>query len=294
MSAGRWPGRAQPAVPPARHHLRVVSGGADGPAEGNRPRSRSGPGLRAALAPAAPAGLVLAGLLLWEGLVAGLAVPEWLLPAPSDVGVALVANASLLARHTVVTLLEVLVGFVASFVVGVALAVAIYRSRLVERTLYPLVVASQTVPIVAIAPLLLIWFGYGLWPKAIVVVLISFFAIVVNTVDGFRSVDPDLVNLLRTMGASRRQIFAKVEVPAALPFLLSGTKVAIAVSVIGAVIGEWVGAQAGLGYLMVRSVSQFQTARVFAAVLILSGMGIGLFGLVALVERLALRYRRGG
>jgi len=241
---------------------------------------------------AASAALALTALLAWEVAAAGFAIPKWLLPAPSDVVAALVASWELIARHTLATLEEVLVGFVASFVVGVALAVAIVRSRVVERALYPFVVASQTIPIVAIAPVLLVWFGYGLWPKAIVVVLICFFPIVVNTVDGFRSVDPDLVDLLRTMGATPRQIFTKVQVPTALPYLLSGTKIAIAVSVIGAVIGEWVGAQAGLGYLMVRSAAQFQTARVFAAILVLSAMGVALFGLVALIERFALAYRR--
>ncbi len=268
----------------------------DAPARGNAaipaPRAtleaRAFPGVEYA----ASAALALAALALWQAAAAGFAVPKWLLPAPSDVVVALFANWDLIARHALTTLEEVLVGFVASFVAGVALAVAIARSRVVERALYPFVVASQTVPVVAIAPLLLIWFGYGLWPKAIVVVLISFFPIVVNTVDGLRSVDPDLVDLLRTMGASSRQIFAKVQAPAALPYVLSGTKVAISVSVIGAVMGEWVGAQAGLGYLMIRSASQFQTARVFASILVLSVMGIALFGLVALVERFALAYRR--
>ena len=238
------------------------------------------------------AALALAVLLAWEVAAAGFGVPKWLLPAPSDIAVALISGWGLISSHGLVTLGEVLVGFVISFVVGVSLAVAIVRSRVVERALYPFVIASQTVPIVAIAPILLIWFGYGLWPKAIVVALICFFPIVVNTVDGFRSVDPELVDLLRTMGARPFQVFTKVQVPAALPYLLSGTKIAIAVSVIGAVIGEWVGSQAGLGYLMVRSASQFQTARVFAAIFLLSAMGIALFGLVALVERLALAYRR--
>jgi ABC-type nitrate/sulfonate/bicarbonate transport system permease component len=144
----------------------------------------------------------------------------------------------------------------------------------------------------------LIWFGYGLLPKVIVVALICFFPIVVNTVDGLRSVDPDLVNLMRSMGASRRQLFTKAQLPSALPYLFSGTKVGIAVSVIGAVIGEWVGASAGLGYFMVRSASQFQTSRVFAAVVVLSIMGVALFALAAYAERRLLPWhhekRRGG
>ena len=243
---------------------------------------------------AASVGLAIGLLVLWQVVVKLLGVPAWLLPAPTDIVSAMVANAGSLTFHGLVTLSEVLVGFALAFLVGVALAIAIAKVPVLDRALYPYVVASQTIPVIAIAPLLLFWFGYGLWPKAIVVVLISFFPIAVNTVDGFRSVDPELRNLLRTMGASPAQIFTKVELPAALPYLLSGTKVAIAVSVIGAVVGEWVGAQAGLGYYMIRAAAQFHADLVFAAIVVLSALGIGLFGLVALVERVALRYRRAG
>jgi ABC-type nitrate/sulfonate/bicarbonate transport system permease component len=136
--------------------------------------------------------------------------------------------------------------------------------------------------------MLLIWVGYGLGPKIIVVALICFFPIVVNTVDGLKSADPDVVNLMRTLGARRWQIFLKVQVPSALPFFFSGTKVAVAISVIGAVVGEWGGSSEGLGYLMIRSKPQFLTERVFAAMAVLSAMGIGLFLLVATIEKLAI------
>ena len=232
-----------------------------------------------------PAILVAAFLSAWQVATQVLGLPTWLLPSPVDIGEALVSSSQLLARHGWVTLQEVLIGFALSFVVGVALAIAIAYSRTVEKAVYPFVVASQTIPVIAIAPILLIWFGYGLLPKVIVVGLICFFPIVVNMVDGLRSVDPDLVNLMRSMGASRWQIFAKAQIPSSLPFLFSGTKIAIAVSVIGAVIGEWVGASAGLGYFMVRSAAQFQTPRVFAAVVVLSVMGIALFVAAGLSER---------
>jgi len=196
----------------------------------------------------------------------------------------------LLMNHAAVTIKEVVVGFALAFWVGVVLAVAIAYSRLLERTVYPFVIASQTIPIIAIAPLLLIWLGYGLSPKVIVVALISFFPIVVNMVDGLKAVDSDMVAMMRTLGASRWQIFTKLQVPSSLPFLFSGTKVGIAVSVIGAVIGEWVGGRAGLGYLMTISVPYFLTARVFAAVFILSLMGIALFLAVTILERLLLRW----
>ena len=172
------------------------------------------------------------------------------------------------------------------------MAVSIAYSRIMERAVYPFVIASQTVPVIVIAPLLLIWIGYGIWPKVIVVVLISFFPIVVNTVDGLKSADPDMLNMMRTLGASRWQLFSKVQAPSSVPFLFSGVRVAIAVSVIGAVIGEWVGASAGLGYLMTRSAPQFLTDRVFAAIFLLSVMGITLFALVVVAERYAVPWRR--
>lgn len=236
----------------------------------------------------APVSLIGAILALWQVASSMLGMPRWLLPSPVDIVAALVGSWGLIWQHTMVTLEEVLVGFGLALASGIALAVAIAYSRPVERAVYPLVVASQTVPVVAIAPILLIWFGYGLLPKVIVVALICFFPIVVNMVDGLRSVDPDLVNLMRSMGATRWQLFTKAQLHTSLPFLMSGTKVAVAVSVIGAVMGEWVGASAGLGYFMVRSASQFQTARVFAAVLVLSVMGVALFGLAAVLERYLL------
>jgi len=236
-----------------------------------------------------PAALIVVVLLgVWEGYVRLWAVPKWLLPAPSVIAMTLVVSRGLLLDHTFVTFVEVVIGFGLSLLGGVLLACGIAASRTLERALYPFVIASQMVPIIVIAPLLLIWVGYGLAPKVIVVALTAFFPIVVNMVDGLRSVDPDVVNLLRTMGASRWQIFVKVQMPTSLPFLFSGLRVAMAVSVIGAVIGEWVGSSQGLGYLMIRSKPQFLTERVFAAIVALSVMGVALFGLVGVVEKLAI------
>ena len=236
-----------------------------------------------------PAALIVLVLLgVWEGYVRIWAVPKWLLPAPSVIAMTLVVSRELLLDHTLVTFVEVVVGFALSLLCGVLLACGIAVSRTLERALYPFVIASQMVPIIVIAPLLLIWVGYGLTPKVIVVALTAFFPIVVNMVDGLRSVDPDAVNLLRTMGASRWQIFIKVQVPTSLPFLFSGLRVAMAVSVIGAVIGEWVGSSQGLGYLMIRSKPQFLTERVFAAIVMLSVLGVALFVLVGVIEKLAI------
>lgn len=243
------------------------------------------------------AAIALGILAAWEILVRALGVQKWLLPAPSDVAAALWADAPLLLAHTRATLLEIVVGFGLALVCGVALAIAIGLSRTLERAVYPFVIASQTIPIIVIAPMLLIWVGYGLAPKVIVVALISFFPIVVNMVDGLKSVDRDMLNMMRTLGASRWQTFRMALVPSSLPYLFSGVRVAVAVSVIGAVIGEWVGSSEGLGYLMLRSKPQFLTERVFAAIAILSALGVGLFAAVGAIERVAIpwwRATRGG
>ena len=241
-----------------------------------------------------PAALILVAFGIWEVAVRLFSIARWLLPPPSSIGAELLESRSLLLRHTLVTLEEVVLGFALALMIGIALAAAIAYSRIVERAAYPFVIASQTVPVIVIAPLLLIWIGYGIWPKVIMVVLISFFPIVINTVDGLKSADPDMLNMMRTLGASRWQLFTKVQAPSSVPFLFSGIRVAIALSVIGAVIGEWVGASAGLGYLMTRSAAQFLTDRVFASIFILSIMGITLFVLVILIERYAMPWYQWG
>ena len=236
-----------------------------------------------------PAVLILLGLVgLWQLVVSLNDIPHWKLPAPSAIGEELWGSRVLLLGHTWVTLKEVLLGFAIALVIGVVLAGLISLSRTLERVIYPSVIASQTIPIIVIAPLLLIWLGYGMQHKVIVVALISFFPIVVNTVDGLKSADSDVINLLRTLGANRWQVFTKVQVPNSLPYMFSGIKIAITVSVIGAVIGEWVGSSEGLGYLAIRSKSQFLSERVYATVVILSVMGIGLFLITGLLERLLL------
>lgn len=240
----------------------------------------------------APIGLVGVGLAVWEAAVRAAGTPPWLLPAPSAVGNTLWVDRGLLVDHAAVTLAEIVIGFALALVLGVLLAAAIDASVVLARALYPLIVASQTVPIPALAPLLLIWLGYGLAPKVVVTALVAFFPIVVSTVDGLRASDRDILALLRSLGAGKWARFRLARLPQALPFVFSGARVAVAVSVIGAVFGELVGAKAGLGYLLTRSTAQFQTARVFAAIVVLSLIGVGLFGLVALAERVLLPWRR--
>ncbi|NQW22898.1 MAG: ABC transporter permease [SAR202 cluster bacterium] len=232
---------------------------------------------------------ILVGLLAaWELWVQLGDVPRWQLPAPSAIAQELGSSRSLLWDHTLVTLEEIVVGFIAALAAGLILAAGIAYSRVLERSVYPIVIASQTVPIIAIAPLLLIWVGYGLTPKIIIVALICFYPIAVNTVDGLKAIDPDMVNMLRTLGASRWQVFTKLQVPTALPFMFSGIKIGVSVSVIAAVIGEWVGASEGLGYLITYSQPLFLTERVFAAIFLLSIMGIALFVLAVVAERMMM------
>lgn len=239
-----------------------------------------------------PGMLLLAGAILWEVLVRLRDTPAWLLPPPSAIGQSLVNDRAMLLEHSIATAQAALVGFGIAFLVGVGSAIAITSTRILERSLYPVIIATNAIPVIAIAPLLLIWFGYGLTPKIIVVALICFFPIAVNTIDGLRSVDREMVNLLRSLGAGRWATFRLVRFPSSLPYLFSGTRIAAAVSVIGALVAEWVGSSQGLGYLMIRAASQFLTDRVFAAIFIAALMGITMFAAIGLLERWLLPWRR--
>jgi len=239
----------------------------------------------------APLGLLAALIGLWE-LAAqwdvisdALNIKPYLVPAPSDVADSLWSDRELLADNGWVTVREVLAGFAIAFAVGFAFAVVLHRSGLLRRAFYPLLLGSQTIPIIAIAPILVVWLGYGIGPKLAIIALICFFPITVNTLDGLRAVDPDLPRMMRTLDAGPWRTLWGVEVPSALPFLFSGAKIAIVVSVIGAVFGEWAGADSGLGHLILTAQGQLLTARVFAAVVVLSAIAIALFALLTLIER---------
>jgi ABC-type nitrate/sulfonate/bicarbonate transport system permease component len=241
------------------------------------------------LVPALLLALVVAG---WEAYVWIDDTPAWFLPSPSAIAEETVSSRALLWEHTWTTLQEVIAGYLIALAVGIVTALLIAISPIAERTVYPVIVASQAIPIVALAPILLIWFGFGMTPKIIVVVLLCYFPIAVNMADGLRAADPDAVNLLRSMGAGRRQVMRLVRVPSSLPYLISGARVAAAVSVIGAIVGEWAGASSGLGYLMTRAASQFLTARLFATVAISAVIGIALFALVALIGRVLVPWSK--
>jgi putative hydroxymethylpyrimidine transport system permease protein len=243
----------------------------------------------------APTLTVLVMLSLWELYVRLAHVPHYILPAPSAVAQAVWQyREQLFITHLPVTVAETLLGFVLSVVLGAALGAGMHLWRPVEQALYPLVVASQTIPVIAISPVFLWWFGYTLSQKVAVVVLFGFFPVAVGAIDGLRSADPDLRDLLRSMGATRGRILRMVEIPAALPHFLAGVKVAAAVSVVGATIGEWLGGESGLGIFGRRMTSSLKTPALFASVVLLSLLGIALFLAVRWAEARLLRWRPTG
>jgi len=236
-----------------------------------------------------PVALAVGALLLaWQLYASRPDADQQILPTPVAVWNALVAQREVLWGHTLVTLYETAVGFTAALVAGVVFAAVIDFSPWLRRAIYPLLVVSQTIPIITLAPLLVLWFGFGVLSKAIVITLVCFFPITVALADGLRGADPDLIKLYRTFGADRWRIFHAVKLPGALPSLFSGVRIAVAYSVIGAIFGEYVGAEAGLGFYMVQKYHGFATAAVLAAIVVTALLSLALFGLVALIERLAL------
>ncbi len=216
---------------------------------------------------------------------------SFLVPSPAEIAEALWQSRALLAENTWVTLREMLLGLACAVAAGLACAVALHLSETLRLAYYPLIVASQTIPIIVIAPILVVWFGSGIGPKLAIVALLCFFPIALNTFDGLRSVDPEATKMMRTLDASRAQILWRVDAPTSLPYFFSGTRIAVAFAAIAAVFGEWAGSDSGLGHLMLQDNAQLETARLFAAVLVLSAMAIGLVGLVALAERRVVTWR---
>jgi putative hydroxymethylpyrimidine transport system permease protein len=230
--------------------------------------------------------LIVASLLgAWELYADAGAVDDFILPSPSQIATALWDDRGLLWSNLLVTGQEVGLGILVALVLGFLLAVALHFSGALRRGVYPLLVASQAVPIVIVAPLLVVWFGFGIVPKLAIIALVCFFPVVVTTLDALRSVDPDQLKLMRTLDASRWQAFRWAEAPAALPAALSGAKIAVAVAVIGAVFAEYAGSSEGLGHLMLQAIPQLETARAYAAVVLLAAFAVLLFSALALAER---------
>jgi ABC-type nitrate/sulfonate/bicarbonate transport system permease component len=241
-----------------------------------------------------PAFVLAVGLLaFWELYVRSGRISPTILPTPTGIVLALIDNWDVISGHTLQTLLETVLGMAAATLLGLLLAVLLDISSWTRRAIYPLLVTSQTIPMIALAPLLLIWFGFDLGPKVLVVTLYCFFPIAVACADGLASADPELMKLLRSMRASRWQALWLVRLPGALPSFFSGLRIAATYSVTGAIFGEYVGAYQGLGIYMETSANSHVIVLVFAAILVTAVLSLLLFGLVSLIERIALPWYQG-
>lgn len=237
--------------------------------------------------------VVLLLLSIWEWSVRTGLIPAFILPSPSSIWTSLIENQQLLLQvHLPATLKEVLIGFGLSVLGGVLLGVGMHFFRALEKVLYPFLVISQTVPLIAISPIFIMWFGYSIWSKIAVTILTAFFPIVVSTYDGLKTGGVEYRELLLTMGANRWDIFKKVQVPMAMPVFLSGLKLSVVYCVVGATIGEWLGASEGLGYFSRRMSGSLQADAVFAAIFLLSLLGIILFLLIGLLEKQLLKNKK--
>lgn len=261
---------AAPGVP-AREHSRPVS---TAPGRLRRWYSRAWPS----------ALLLLAVLVVWELAVALLGVSEFVVAPPSAFAAETWHSRELLLAAAWITTQEILYGFLISVAVGVGLAVVIARFRWVDRAVYPLVVLFQVVPKVALAPIFILWFGYGVTPKLLLVVVIAFFPITLNMLVGLRSIDPDLLLLMKSVGATRNQILARIQIPTSLPYLFAGMRIAITLAVIGAVVAEFAGASDGLGYLIQFASTQLDTPLMFSALILVSLLGLVLYYGMSLAE----------
>lgn len=231
-------------------------------------------------------------LLLWEGVCLVGLVPGYMLPSPMDVLRAFAGDFPALWENAAITLQEAFYGLFLGVAIGFAFAVAMDASAWLYRAFYPILVITQTIPTVAIAPLLVLWFGYEMTPKIILIVIVTFFPVTVGLLDGFRAVDPDSVNLLRSMGASRYQIFRYIKCPAALPQFFSGLRIAAAYSVVGAVISEWLGGFGGLGVYMTRVKKAFAFDKMFAVIFLISIISLLLMAAVDVLQKKCMPYTR--
>ncbi len=237
-------------------------------------------------------GFLIFLIAIWELAARAADVAAYILPAPSAIAMALVDNFSLLLEHTRVTFIAVIGGLAMAILVALILAIAMDRWKPLKQALYPVLVISQAIPIFALAPLILIWFGAGLLPKVLIVALVCFFPLAVNLVEGFSQVDPEAVDLMQTMQANRWMIMSSVQLPFAMPFFFSGLKIAATYSVLGAIIGEWLAARAGLGIYMLRAMHSFRTSHLFASIIVVVILSLTLFKLVELSGWLAMPWQR--
>jgi putative hydroxymethylpyrimidine transport system permease protein len=241
-----------------------------------------------------PALVVAATIAVWELVIQMLDVPTYIWVPPSLIATTIRERFSELVTHSGVTLIETLVGFFSAVVAGLAFGLLLHFSAWAKRALYPLLIASQSIPTVVLAPVFVLVLGFGLMPKVAVVTLFCFFPIVVGTIDGLASVDPQYIRMMLTLDATRWGIFRRVEFPAALPQVFTGTRVAATYAAIGAVFGEWAGSDSGLGWQMLQAKGRLDTPLVFADIVVITLMALALFGTVSLVERLTIPWAKKG
>jgi putative hydroxymethylpyrimidine transport system permease protein len=239
-----------------------------------------------------PALVVVVTIAVWEAVIRIFDVPTYIWSSPSLIAQTIVEEYADLLTHSLVTLTETLVGFAFAVFFGLAFGLLLHFSTMAKRALYPLLIASQSIPTVVLAPVFVLILGFGLWPKVAVVALFCFFPIVVSTIDGLTGVDREYIRLMLTLDATRFGIFRRVEFPAALPQIFTGTRVAATYAAIGAVFGEWAGSQSGLGWQMLQAKGRLDTALVFADIVFITVMALALFGVVSLIERLTIPWAR--
>lgn len=235
--------------------------------------------------------LVMLLLFMWETIARSMNV-AYILPSPTQIMIRLwELREQLMMHHLPPTLIVIISGILFSVLIGMLFAILIHQSKVMEQALYPLIIASQTIPVIALAPIFIMLFGYSIWGKIWMTILITFFPITIGMIDGLKSRDKQTEELLQTMGASKRQIFRLLYIPSMLPHFLSSLKIAAPLSVVGAAIGEWLGAQAGLGYFSRRMMTQFDGAAIFAPIILLSFIGMTLFMIIVCIEKILLKWR---
>ena len=239
-----------------------------------------------------PLAFLMMLILIWQFVVDRGLIPKFILPSPYDVIETTIKTFGDLKKHSLTTLLEASTGFIVAVLLSLILAVLMDSVDIIKKAIYPLLIISQTVPIIALAPLFVIWFGFGLLPKVIVVVLVCFFPIVVSLLDGLESVDVDIINLMRSMGASKIRIFTLVKFPASMVSFFSGLKIAATYSIMGAVIGEWLGGEGGLGVYMMRVKHSYAMDKVFSVILIIIRLSMTLFKLIDLIQYISMPWNR--
>ena len=239
-----------------------------------------------------PLGFIIILILIWELTVDNGIIPRFILPSPIDVIITTVQIIGDLKEHIFITLYEAIVGFAIAISLSLILSILMDSFAIIKKAIYPLLIISQTIPIVALAPLFVIWFGFGLLPKIIVVILVCFFPIVISLLDGLQSIDPDMLNLLTSMGASNMKMFTLVKFPSSMMSFFSGLRIAATYSIMGAVIGEWLGGESGLGVYMMRVKHSYAMNKVFAVILIIVVLSITLFKIIDLIQYVSMPWNR--